>query len=108
MTQATVVGSSSGGALALNFGLAHPDRAERLVLLSPVVGGMPYSAHFQTCERANFAPLIERDDVEGTAVRQAEDRYALAPGSAAAHRTVLECLRANPQKLRGALTDGRF
>ena len=108
VARATVVGSSAGGALALDFALAHPDRVERLILLGPVVGGMPTSEHFQARERANFAPLIERGDVEAAAVLQAEDRYALAPGSTEARRTVLAYLRRNPQNLRGALTDGRF
>ena len=74
VARATVVGSSAGGALALDFALAHPDRVERLILLGPVVGGMPTSEHFQARERANFAPLIERGDVEAAAVLQAEDR----------------------------------
>jgi pimeloyl-ACP methyl ester carboxylesterase len=108
VARATVVGSSAGGALALDFALAHPDRVERLILLGPVLGGMSTSAHFQARERVNFAPLVERGDVEAAAVLQAEDRYALAPGSAEARRRVLAYLRQNPQNLRGALTDGRF
>jgi pimeloyl-ACP methyl ester carboxylesterase len=108
VARATVVGSSAGAALALDFALAHPERVERLALLGPVLGGMPYSAHFQARERANVAPLVERRDVEAAAARQAEDRWALASGSAAARRTLRAYLRANPQNLRGALTDGRF
>lgn len=106
--RATVVGSSAGGALALDFALAHPARVVRLVLLGPVLSGMPYSEHFQARERANFAPLIERGDIDAAATKQAEDRYALAPGRTAARRALLAYLRANPQNLRGALTDGRF
>ena len=108
ITRATVIGSSAGGAIALDFALAHPGVVERLVLVGPVLGGMPLSAHFQARERANIAPLLERDDVEAAAVLQSEDRYAFSPTSAEARRTMLTYLRQNPQNLRGALTDGRF
>ena len=37
---AIVAGNSSGGALAIDFALAHPEMVEGLVLLGPVVQGM--------------------------------------------------------------------
>jgi pimeloyl-ACP methyl ester carboxylesterase len=41
--RAMIVGNSSGGGLALDFALAHPEMVEALFLIGPVVHGMPSS-----------------------------------------------------------------
>lgn len=58
ISSATIVGSSAGGGLAIDFALEHPDKVERLVLLGAVVGGLGFSDHFMRREIANMAPLL--------------------------------------------------
>jgi 2-succinyl-6-hydroxy-2,4-cyclohexadiene-1-carboxylate synthase len=63
--RASLVGLSAGSTVALDFALTHPDRVERLVLVSPWPGGM------QPAERpAYLQPLVEKlraGDVTGAA-----------------------------------------
>ncbi len=99
IASATIVGSSAGGGLAIDFALEHPDKTQRLVLLGPVVGGMGFSDHFMQRELANIAP-VAHGDLRAAAMNQVNDRYALAPGHDAARRRLLEILLANPQNLQ--------
>jgi pimeloyl-ACP methyl ester carboxylesterase len=46
VSHAVVVGSSSGGALAIDFALEHPRMVDGLLLLGPVLHGMRDSAYF--------------------------------------------------------------
>ena len=41
-----LVGSSSGGGLAIDFALAHPEQVASLTLVGAVVSGFPYTRHF--------------------------------------------------------------
>lgn len=96
---ATIVGSSAGGGLAIDFALRYPHAVQRLVLLGPVLNGMGFSDHFLERERANMSPLAQ-GDVRATATKQANDRYVLAPNHTAARDTLLAIILANPQNLR--------
>ena len=107
VTAATVVGSSAGGGLAIDFALEHPEQVQRLVLLGPVLNGMPYSEHFSQRERHNIEPLLH-GDVQGAIENELKDPYALQPGNEAVRRKVRETLTANPQNLRNLLTINRF
>ena len=44
---AAIVGSSTGGTVALDLAIARPDRVAALVLVAPYLTGYPYSAAFQ-------------------------------------------------------------
>ena len=46
ISRTVLVGSSHGGALSIDFTLAHPGMVQQLVLVGAVVTGMPYSEHF--------------------------------------------------------------
>jgi pimeloyl-ACP methyl ester carboxylesterase len=107
LTAATVVGSSSGGALAIDFALEHPERVQRLVLLGPVVNGMGYSEHFLQRDARNIEPA-ERGDITGAIERLLADPFTLEPGNEAVRQKVRETLTANPQNLRSLLTTNRF
>src|SRR5690348_7797203 len=43
---AVIAGSSSGGALAIDFAIAHPEMVNGLFLIGPVLHGMPYTEYF--------------------------------------------------------------
>ena len=98
VASATLVGSSSGAGLALDFAIRHPDRVDRLVLLGPVVHGMATSAHFLERGARNNAPLATGDT--RTAARNwADDRYQIAPGHDAARAALFRALAGSPQNL---------
>ncbi|UCC29774.1 MAG: alpha/beta hydrolase, partial [Phycisphaerales bacterium] len=91
---ATLVGSSSGGGLAIDFALAYRDMVDGLVLVGAVVRGFGYSEHFIERSRANRGR-----DLETTIEHWASDPWTIAPGNSAARRRVHELLLANPQNL---------
>src|SRR5262249_14573612 len=43
LKRVTIVGSSHGGEISINFTLEHPEMVDELVLVGAVVGGMPYT-----------------------------------------------------------------
>jgi 2-succinyl-6-hydroxy-2,4-cyclohexadiene-1-carboxylate synthase len=63
LERASVMGVSMGGRIALDFALAHPDRVERLVLVSPGLAGWDWSEAWNARRRA----LVEtaRSDLDG-------------------------------------------
>lgn len=93
-----LVGSSHGGAIAINFSLAHPAMVEDLVLVGAVVDGYGFSDHFLDRTIANQKPM-EKNDVAGLIDNWANDKYVLAPDHAAARKKLHDLLAANPQDL---------
>ena len=97
--RATLVGCSSGAALAIDFAIHHPEQVEKLVLIGAVVHGMPSSAFFDERGARNNAPL-QKGDARAAAKNWSEDRFEIGGRSEAARRKVLGTLAANPQNLR--------
>lgn len=97
--RATVVGCSSGSALSIDFAIRHPDKVERMVLIGPVVHGMPSSEHFMERGRNNSAPL-GNGDVQKTAANWSRDPYLTMDGHTAARKALYDALVKNPQNLR--------
>ncbi len=54
---AVIVGASSGGGIAVDFTLAHPDEVDRLVLIGPEVSGLPHSKYFYDRMRELAGPM---------------------------------------------------
>jgi pimeloyl-ACP methyl ester carboxylesterase len=96
--RASLVGSSSGGGLAVEFALAHPEAVERLVLVGASLSGFRPSEHFIN-RNSEVMQRVQRGDLAGAV---AADRYILAPGSEAARRRLVEIVAANPQNLAHA------
>jgi len=98
---AALIGSSHGGELAIDFTLAHPDIVQELVLVGPVLSGMPYTQHFLDRGRAAFS-LLQKNDVKGAISEWSKDKYLIAPADDAARKKLLNLLTANPQDMTHA------
>lgn len=98
MDRAIVVGNSSGGALAIDFALAHPEMVEGLFLIGPVVHGMASSDYFNDRGSRNSAPL-DHGDVKTAAANWANDRFLIAGDDPRSRKQLHDGLIANPQNL---------
>jgi len=104
MKRAVIVGNSSGGALAIDFALAHPESTDALFLIGPVVHGMASTDHFEKRGERNQAPL-EQKDFKAAALNWSNDPYLIANGHDAARKKFYEDLVAYPHNLT---YDGQF
>jgi 3-oxoadipate enol-lactonase len=94
-----IVGSSAGGALAIDFAISHPEMVNGLFLIGPVVHGMEYSAEFRARANRNNEPM-ERDDVRAMASNWSQDQFLIPGTSQTARRKVYDELVANGAKLK--------
>ena len=101
MERAIIVGNSSGGGLAIDFALAHPESVSALFLIGTVVHGMPTSDFVNERGARNSAPL-QKDDVQATAENWSKDRYLIAGDAPAARKQIYDALVQNPQNLKYA------
>ena len=99
LQHAVVVGSSSGGALAIDFAIERPQMVDGLFLIGPVLHGMPFTEHFLARARQNSAPM-ERGDIKTTARNWSEDQFLIAGGHDQARRKFYDALVASPQNLK--------
>jgi pimeloyl-ACP methyl ester carboxylesterase len=97
-TRATLIGSSHGGEVSIDFVLAHPDIVRRLILVGAVVGGLPYTEHFIARGVGNSA-LLRKGDIPGGLKAWSNDPYLVAPGNDVARQKLLALLLANPQDM---------
>ncbi|USQ96760.1 alpha/beta fold hydrolase [Caulobacter sp. RL271] len=97
VTRATLVGSSAGSGIAVDFALAHPEAVDGLVLAGPWVSGFSPSAGF-IARSLKLVALIKLGDLEGAV----KDPYILSPTADAERARVVALLKANPQNLSGA------
>jgi 3-oxoadipate enol-lactonase len=104
MKRAVIVGNSSGGALAIDFALAHPEFVDALFLIGPVVHGMGSTDHFDRRGERNQAPLKQKD-FKAAALNWSNDRYLIANGHDAARKKFYEDLIPYPHNLT---YDGQF
>jgi 3-oxoadipate enol-lactonase len=94
LEHAVLVGSSSGGGLAIDFTLQHPAEVDRLILAGPAVSGLAYSQYFN--ERgAALSQKLGQGDIDGAL----HDSWAFAPGHDAARKEAVGLLAANPQDM---------
>ena len=98
--RAIVVGNSSGGGLALDFALAHPEMTVALFLIGPVVHGMASSDCFNERGSQNSAPLAH-GDLQATARNWSKDRFLIAGDDPRARKQLYDALVQSPQNLKG-------
>ena len=97
VTKAALVGCSAGGALALDFALAHPDRVTSLVLVGPILSGFGFTEHFMRRNAANAAPGLMRKDDAASIERWATDPFITDARNVEARRRLMELLVRYPQ-----------
>jgi pimeloyl-ACP methyl ester carboxylesterase len=96
---AVIVGSSAGGALAIDFAIAHPEMVDGLFLIGPILHGMKFSEQFLERARRNDEPM-ERGDVKAWAGNWSQDQSLIAGPKDKARRKVYEQLVENAEKLK--------
>lgn len=89
--RATLVGSSAGGGLAVEFALSHPEEVDQLILVGAAVNGFRPTDHFLR-RMANLIGLLSAGRIE----EAAHDPYILTPGADAARAEMVSDLRAHP------------
>jgi len=105
--RAILVGCSNGSKLAVDFALAYPDRVEALVLVGPVVSGLPYSDHFLRRGLANYRPMFREKSLEKLIGAWVDDPFFIAPANTRAKERMRELLTQNPGSLTGATGDSK-
>jgi 3-oxoadipate enol-lactonase len=89
--RATLVGSSSGGGVAVDFALAHPEHVAGLVLVGAAVNGFKPTEHFMK-RTMTLVTLLS----QGRLADAAKDPYILTPGAEAQRAFVVADLTAHP------------
>ena len=103
LSRAILVGCSNGAKRTVDYTLAHPDRVEALVLIGPVISGLPYSEHFHRRGFANYQALLQEKDAEKRTRKIVEawvqDPYLTDSNNAEARKRLRELLTKNPGPL---------
>lgn len=97
---ATLVGSSSGSGLAVDYALAHPRAVDRLVLVGPWVSG--FDASFGFIARSLKLLALFKLGAVGIA---AKDPYILTKNAAPQRERVAELLRAHPGNVTAGMKE---
>jgi 3-oxoadipate enol-lactonase len=93
-----LVGCSFGGSVTVQCVLDHPGLAAALVLVGPMLLGLPPSEHFKT-RGGRGEPALDAPDAEQIAYWSEIDPWFVAPANSAARTRLRELLTANPQNL---------
>ena len=96
---AILVGSSSGGALAIDYAILHPRMVDGLFLIGTVLHGMEFSAEFRDRANHNNEPM-ERDDIRAMARNWAQDKFLITSANERAREKIYDQLVANGEKLK--------
>jgi 3-oxoadipate enol-lactonase len=88
ISSAVLIAASAGGAMAIDFALAYPERVEGLILVGAVVLGGGFSDHFLERNARNAAPL-QAGDTAAAYEKWLNDRYIMSPASVEARRWLL-------------------
>src|SRR5436309_5054018 len=105
--RAVLVGCSNGSRLAVDYTLAHPDRVEALVLVGPVVSGLPYSEHFLRRGVVNYRPMFQEKSRAKLIEAWVQDPYLTDSHSTQARTRLRELLTKNPGPLTATFPESR-
>ncbi|TFG88215.1 MAG: alpha/beta hydrolase [Candidatus Atribacteria bacterium] len=93
---ASLIGCSSGGALAINFTLQYPQKVTSLVLVGAVVSGFSYTTHFKS--RGGHLPPGMTDPMETSIYYASEDPYSIYYENSDAREKALKIVKKYPQR----------
>jgi 3-oxoadipate enol-lactonase len=96
---AVIVGSSSGGALAIDFAIRYPEMVDGLFLIGPVLHGIDFTKEFRERASQNNEPM-ERGAIKAWATNWSQDRFLIASANEDARRKVYDALVTNAEKLK--------
>jgi pimeloyl-ACP methyl ester carboxylesterase len=105
--RATLVGCSNGSRLAVDYTLAHPDQVEALVLVGPVISGLPYSEHFLRRGLVNYRPMFQEKSREKLIEAWVQDPYLTDSHDAQARTRLRELLTKSPGPLTANFPESR-
>lgn len=95
---AALVGCSFGSLVTMQCALDHPELVTALVLVGPVVTGLPLSKHFAT-RGGRGVPGSDASDAEAIEYWTGTDPWFIAPTNTAARSALRDLLTASPQNL---------
>jgi 3-oxoadipate enol-lactonase len=95
----TVVGCSSGGGVAIDFTLQHPEMVDRLILIGSVLHGMVVTKHFTDRGTKNNKPLAN-GDIKMAALNWSNDPQTILPSHMEARTNLYNALTKYPQNLK--------
>lgn len=107
ISRAVLVGCSNGSRLAVDYTLAHSDRVEALVLVGPVVSGLPYSEHFLRRGMVNYRPMFREKSREKLIEAWVQDPYLTDAHNAEARKRLRELLTKSPGPLTATFPESR-
>jgi 3-oxoadipate enol-lactonase len=93
---AILIACSSGGALAIDFTLKHPQRVNGLVLVGAVVGGFSYTPHMYN--RGGHLPENFENDFERSMYYATDDPYEIYSGNTDVKEKAVKMLNDYPRK----------
>jgi 3-oxoadipate enol-lactonase len=96
---ATIVGCSFGGLVSLHCALDHPRLIRALILVGPIVSGLPLSEHFLT-RGGHQPPAMDAPAAEQLDYWTRIDPWIVAAGGDGARQRLRALLTANPHNLR--------
>ena len=105
--RAVLVGCSNGSRVAVDYTLAHPDRVEALVLVGPVISGLPYSEHFLRRGMVNYRPMFQEKSREKMIEAWVQDPYLTDSRSTQARTRLRELLTQSPGPLTANVPESR-
>jgi pimeloyl-ACP methyl ester carboxylesterase len=100
--KAVLVGVSSGGGIALDFAIVHPERVSGLVLSAPLVRGFEMSED-QKKRVAGFAQASQKSVAEGVRAFLDDPYFVPAPGNPEARRLAEKLMTENARDIPAGL-----
>jgi 3-oxoadipate enol-lactonase len=104
MDDASLVGFSFGGGLAVSYTILHPEQVDRLVISGAAINGFQPTKNFSDHVTRIMLPMII-GNFDAVADNAAKSGWIMAPGHDGAKAKALALLKASPQDLRHQMKD---